>query len=208
MRAEQLGDGTPEIAVVGGIHGDEPCGVRAVERLIEEQPTVERPVKLIVANEPAVERGVRYVNADLNRAFPGDLDADAYERRLAARLAEELSGCVTLALHSTQSHAEPFAVIDTPNSVAREILTATGALPGDTVTHRLPTFRLHHPIPKRDGDEYEVFIENFTRVEAGETFAAVDGEPVTAEEPFYPVLVSPYGYRNVFGYVAEKVGVL
>lgn len=38
MRVAQLGEGDPEIAVVGGIHGDEPCGVHAVERLIEERP--------------------------------------------------------------------------------------------------------------------------------------------------------------------------
>lgn len=31
-----LGDGEPEIAVVGGIHGDEPCGVNAVETLLDE----------------------------------------------------------------------------------------------------------------------------------------------------------------------------
>jgi predicted deacylase len=256
MRVEQLGDGTPELAVVAGVHGDEPCGVRAVERLVDEQPAVQHPVKLVVANEAALERGVRYVNADLNRVFPADLADDAYERALATRLEAELADCVTLSLHSTQSHAEPFAVVEAVGdlarrvcprlsivavveaghvgegrlfasadlvevecglqgtetaaenayTLAREFLTAVGALPGDTVARDLPVFRLVRPIPKESGDEYEVFVENFEPVDAGETFAAVDGEPLVADEPFSPVLVSPRGYADVFGYAAEKVG--
>lgn len=112
MRVAQLGDGTPEVAVVGGVHGDEPSGVRAVERLLDERPAVERPVKLVVANEAAVERGLRFVDVDLNRSFPGDPDGPTHESRLAARLAEEVEDCTTLALHATRSHPEPFAVVD------------------------------------------------------------------------------------------------
>ena len=62
------------------------------------------------------------------------------------------------------------------------------------------------PIPKPAGTEYEVFVENFELVEAGTAFAAVDNEPLYAEEDFYPVLLSPYGYEDIFGYVAEDVG--
>jgi succinylglutamate desuccinylase len=112
MRVEQLGDGEPEVAVVGGIHGDEPCGVAAVRALADEPVAVDRPVKLVVANERAVECGQRYVDADLNRAFPGDRAAPEHERRLAADLAAELDGCTVLALHSTRSTADPFAVVD------------------------------------------------------------------------------------------------
>ena len=111
MRVEQLGDGEPEVAVVGGIHGDEPCGVRAIERLLEERPPVERPVTLVVANEAAIETGQRYLDEDLNRAFPGDPGARTHEGRLAAALTERLRGCVTLSLHSTQSTHRPFAVV-------------------------------------------------------------------------------------------------
>lgn len=111
MRVETLGDGEPEIAVVGGIHGDEPCGVTAVETLLDENPSVDRPVKVIIANERAFDQGVRYTDVDLNRVFPGDSDADAYERRLAAALLEELRDCRTLAFHSTQSTDRPFAIV-------------------------------------------------------------------------------------------------
>ncbi|WP_256390923.1 succinylglutamate desuccinylase/aspartoacylase domain-containing protein [Natronoarchaeum rubrum] len=112
MRVEQLGEGEPELAVVGGIHGDEPSGVDAVEHLIEASPPVEKSVLLVIANERAIEAGERYLDADLNRSFPGDPDSEAYEERLAHELSERLAGTTALAMHATQSHPEPFLVAD------------------------------------------------------------------------------------------------
>ena len=255
MTVVQLGTGTPEIAILGGVHGDEPCGVRAVERLLEEEPALKRPVKFVIANERALENGVRYIDEDLNRAFPGNPEADTHEGRLAATLQEELEHCLTFSMHSTQSHAEPFAIVNELSQTARDIcpqlpvtslvetgpyaegrlfseietievecglqgseaaaenadrltrafLTAVGALPGDTVRRELPVFELVDKIKKDAADHYEVFVENFERVEAGDPFAAADGTPQVANDPFYPVLMSPYGYRDVFGYTARKL---
>ena len=251
-------DSDPDVAIVGGIHGDEPCGVAAVEDLLESRPDVARPVKLVIASEEAVARGTRYVDTDLNRAFPGDPDGQSLESRLAYRLGEEVGDCVTLALHSTRSYGGMFALVDevddlardvcpglsvdalvetgapegrifesvpdtievecgyqgsaeaTENAkrVAREFLGATGVLPGAAADRRsdLPVFRLGDPVPKRAAETYEVFAENFEEVVAGEAFAAVDGEPVVADEHFHPVLMSAYGYEDVFGYTAERVG--
>ncbi|GAA0531952.1 succinylglutamate desuccinylase/aspartoacylase family protein [Halorubrum ejinorense] len=266
MEIHDLGDGDPEVAVVGGIHGDEPCGPRAVERLVDADLEVERPVRLIVANEAALAAGERYLDADLNRAFPGNPDGAAHEVRLAADLVDALDGCTTLAIHSTQSYAGPFAVVDSMDEVTRAVaphlpvdaviqtdaftegrliehphtleveaglqgsdaaadnaywlsrafLAATGAIsaPGaDDVLDAggredVAVFRLRERIPKPAADSYEVFAHNFERVAAGERFAAADGEPLLADEPFYPVLLSPNGYRDQFGYVADRVGTL
>ncbi|WP_117595010.1 succinylglutamate desuccinylase/aspartoacylase domain-containing protein [Haloprofundus halophilus] len=266
MRVHQLGEGTPEVAVVAGIHGDEPCGPLAVERLLAEEPTVERPVKLVVANEEALERGVRYLDDDLNRSFPGSADAESHERRLAYDLVTELRDCTVLALHSTQSTPRPFAVVDSVDAVARAVcphlpvdvlvetdgfaegrlidhahtvevecglqgsdeaaenaydlirgfLAATGVLPAPESADRLDAglsdevsvFRLADEIPKPPAGEYEVFATNFEAVEAGARFATYDGEELAAEVDFYPVLLSPYGYPDLFGYTAERVGTL
>lgn len=258
MRVAQLGSGTPEVAVVAGVHGDEPSGVRAVEQLLEERPSVERPVKLIVANERAIERGERYLEEDLNRAFPGNPNASTHEGQLAYRLTDELANCLTFSMHSTQSHAEPFAIVDGVGDVARQVvpqlpvsamvetgnfaegrlfstietievecglqgseqatqnahrllrafLTAVDVLAGDTVRTELPVYQLTDVIAKQRADTYEVFVENFVEVDAGATFAAADGTEQVADESFYPVLMSPYGYRDVFGYTAEKIDVL
>ena len=258
MRIEQLGDGEPEIAVVGGIHGDEPCGVRAVEHLLETEPEVDRPVKCIVANEEALAENVRYLDADLNRVFPGDPDSDAHEERLAAELLKELRGCTTLSMHSTQSYTGAFAVLAeetlavaesvcpyltidaavdssafvegrliehapvvevecgyqgsanaTEHAIAivEEFLGALGALTGgEPHDEGVPLYRLTHLVPKEAADSYGVPATNFERVAAGETYARVDGEELVASEPFYPVLMSPYGYEEEFGYAAELVG--
>ncbi|GAA0716140.1 hypothetical protein J2744_000843 [Halorubrum trapanicum] len=137
--------GSARVAIVGGIHGDEPAGVRIVERLAAELSPLDLPdgeatdgdaesegfVRLILANEPAIEAETRYTDADLNRAFPGDADSDEYERALAPRLAAELEGVdAVLALHTSHSAPPPFAIYsDLTESVRR---TVTG-LPVDHV---------------------------------------------------------------------------
>ena len=270
MRIHVLGDGTPEVAVVAAIHGDEPCGARAVERLVAEDPAVDRPVKLVVANEEALADGVRYLDEDLNRAFPGDPDADTHEGRLAYDLRRELRGCTTLALHSTQSYAEPFVLVNAVDAVTRGLVphlpvdavvetdkftngrliehahtieaecglqgsdaaadnaywltraflagsgsvAAPAAEEGEEAATALsgrdevPVFCLEEQIPKPEAEKYEVFVANFERVAEGDRFAAADGEPLVADKPFYPVLLSAYGYRSVFGYAADRVGTL
>ncbi|MWG36722.1 succinylglutamate desuccinylase/aspartoacylase domain-containing protein [Halomarina oriensis] len=259
MRIEQLGDGEPEIAILAAVHGDEPCGVHAVERLLADDPAVERPVKFVVANERALARGVRYTESDLNRVFPGSPDADSHEERLAHYLLNELRGLTTFSMHSTQSYDEPFAVVDEAGALADsicpylsvdavveatgftegrlveyadvvevecglqgtskaaenavtlayEFLAAVGALPSErTPAEEVPVFRLRKLVPKRTAEEYAVFAANFQRVAAGEPFAAIDGEKLVADEPFYPVLMSPYGYEEEFGYAGELSGQL
>lgn len=308
MRVEQLGEGDPEVAVVGGIHGDEPCGPRAIASLLAESPDVERPVKLIVANEEAIAGDRRYVEEDLNRAFPGDPDGDTHEARLAHDLLREIRDCTVFSLHSTQSYPRPFALVGEVDGFARslcpylsidavvetagfsegrliaypddvievecglqgteraaenarrlvsEFLVAAGVLSGDRepqtdrephldresplareshldseprpdresrlesesdIDHgphldheyrfdrEVPVFRLQWQIPKIVGREYEVFAHNFERVAAGDVYAAADGEEFVADEPFYPILMSPYGYEDVFGYAGELAG--
>jgi predicted deacylase len=257
MRVEQLGIGDPEIAIVGGIHGDEPCGPRAIEALIQANLSVNRPVKLIVVNEKAAAQNLRYLEEDLNRVFPGDPDAKTHEGRLAHRLLQEIRGCTVFSLHSTQSYAAAFALCDTVDTVARTVvpylsvdalvethgfsegrliehrdvievecglqgsdnaaengfilskqfLTAMGVLSGGQHPEQeIPVFRMGRAVPKQPGERYEVFARNFQRVRVGEGFAAADGQLLHAEESFYPILMSPYGYEDVFGYAGELVG--
>jgi len=71
MRIETLGEGDPEVAVVGGIHGDEPSGETIVERIEDRVADPNGTVQLVVANERALAAGVRYTEQDLNRSFPG-----------------------------------------------------------------------------------------------------------------------------------------
>jgi succinylglutamate desuccinylase len=263
MRTYTLGEGTPEVAVVGGVHGDEPCGVVAIERLVAADPPVERPVKLVVANEAALDRGVRFLDVDLNRAFDGEADAGPngpHEAALARLLADELRGLTALSLHSTRSHAEPFAVVgdttgrasdvvarlpvaaavdvgdrpegrpfaveatslvevecglqgtpeaaDNAERVVRAFLGATGVLPPAPEPRSLPVYRMGDPVPKPAAASYEVSVENFRRVEPGETYARADDRRFVADDPFVPVLFSADGYDGIFGYAGERAGAI
>lgn len=147
MRVETLGNGEPSVAVIGAIHGDEPCGARAIERFLSEGHTIERPVKLIVANEPALERGVRFVERDLNRSFSGDPDSEIAEVRLANALLDEIEGCLTLGFHSTVSTEDAFGTVADLDATKRAVFRAlpigavadfTGVVEGRSVN--LPGF--------------------------------------------------------------------
>jgi len=114
------GPGEPVAAVVGGIHGDEPSGVRAVRRLRDADLSLRRAVAFVVANPPAVRADERYLDADLNRSFPGDPDGNR-EERLAAQLCEVTGDLPTLSLHATHSQPEPFALVDRRQPAAVEL---------------------------------------------------------------------------------------
>jgi predicted deacylase len=106
--------GPAHVAIIGGLHGDEPAGEQIVRQLAERLPESdegEGSVQLIVANERALAAGARYTDTDLNRAFPGDSESDEYERALAPQLMEAVAGAdAVLALHTSHSAPPPFAI--------------------------------------------------------------------------------------------------
>jgi len=50
----------------------------------------------------------------------------------------------------------------------------------------------------------EFVADNFRRVEAGEVFATKNGSGRRADEAFYPVLMSTYGYEERIGFMAQR----
>ncbi|WP_172824931.1 succinylglutamate desuccinylase/aspartoacylase family protein [Halorientalis sp. IM1011] len=136
-----LGPGADaDVAIVGGIHGDEPSGVRAVRRVIESNPSFQRPVKLVIANPPAVASHRRYLDVDMNRVFPGDPASPDQERRLAAATLKEINDCsVVLSLHSTHSYDDPIALVSRSNP------------PVQGLAARLPVSHIVDPTPCFDG---------------------------------------------------------
>ncbi|WP_435155190.1 succinylglutamate desuccinylase [Haladaptatus sp. DFWS20] len=126
MRVEIAGDGTPELAAVACLHGNEICGKTAIERVLAENPDVERPVCFVIANEEAIAEHVRCIDEDLNRAFPGDPDGNTHESRLAAEMLPHVRDCAVLDLHSTRSHPKPFGLIAQLNERTKRLACATG----------------------------------------------------------------------------------
>jgi hypothetical protein len=186
--------GSARVAIVGGIHGDEPAGERIVRRLAEEldaegEGSGDGLVRLIVANEPALAAETRYTDTDLNRAFPGDADSDEYERALAPRLAAELEGMdAVLALHTSHSAPPPFAIYSDLTPSVRRSVTAmpvdyvvdAGGLRGTTLDSTVP-----HTVSievGRQGSEEAVAFGYEACLAFLRAHGAIDDEPATFGE--------------------------
>lgn len=115
-----FGPGDADVAVVGCVHGNEPAGVRAMHRILQSDPEFRDAVKFIVANPPAAVANRRYLDVDMNRVFPGDLNAEDRERRLAAQLVDATEGCRTVSIHTTHATPEPVAFVTGGNPGALE----------------------------------------------------------------------------------------
>lgn len=120
----------PLVVVVGGLHGNEPAGVRAAERVLEKlharSVSLGGEVVFLAGNRTALARGVRFVDRDLNRAWSreavearrrGAGEAETAEDREQAELLEVIdellrsaSGAVyVLDLHTTSGAGGAFS---------------------------------------------------------------------------------------------------
>jgi succinylglutamate desuccinylase len=145
---EQAG---PSLVILGGIHGNEPCGVYAVEKLLAMLTTGELvltrgALTLITANTDALKQNVRFLVVNLNRLFKDNSSVvDCAEIRRAEELKPLLSKAShVLDLHSTSQPSPPFIVCEEGDKSFAERLgvdwIVTGwaaldpALDGDTCT--------------------------------------------------------------------------
>jgi succinylglutamate desuccinylase len=123
----------PTLIILGGIHGNEPAGVLAAERVrlrIQKRRAVLRgEVVLLRGNTRALEQRVRYIDVDLNRQWTTEnVRSAASEKQEIPEVSElceqiELLTIVRetvsrargeiyfLDLHTTSAHGQPFATI-------------------------------------------------------------------------------------------------
>jgi len=143
----------PSLVLVAAIHGNEPAGVTAAERVLARLraagTTVRGEIAAFVGNARARARGVRYVEHDLNRAWTPsrmetvrggsvaggsseDLEQAELQREIEAVRARARGETILVDLHSTSGDGPPFLVVaDTPRSrelAAHFPLTAIVAL--------------------------------------------------------------------------------
>ena len=128
----EYGEGGRLMIVTGGLHGNEPAGVLALQRVLrrleERRPRARgRPVALS-GNHAALARNVRYVDRDMNRIWcPSEIgqrnlsdaardQSEESEQRvllaeIQARMAAARGPVVFLDLHSTSAPGAPFAIL-------------------------------------------------------------------------------------------------
>lgn len=103
------GRGEPVVGVIGCLHGNEKIGAEVIE-LIKDIPLKKGKLIPILANETAMKQNRRFIDADLNRCFPGNENGN-YEERLAASISESLIYCdYVIDIHSTTSDSESFVI--------------------------------------------------------------------------------------------------
>lgn len=93
----------PTAVVVGGIHGDEPSGIRAASEVATWSFGAGTVVVLPRANRPAIERGTRENDdGDLNRKFPPGSEPETKLARAIWSMVEAQNPDVVLDLHSSK----------------------------------------------------------------------------------------------------------
>jgi succinylglutamate desuccinylase len=98
--------------IIGGTHGDEPIGIRAIKKL-----SVGR-FDWLIGNPIALKNNKRFYQKDLNRSAPGDLQSNVYEvRRAAEIIARSKKYQYTIDLHGTKKNTGVFIIITNPKLV-------------------------------------------------------------------------------------------
>jgi succinylglutamate desuccinylase len=127
----------PEILVIGGTHGNEPSGVKAIIHLYELLKTnpsllVRGKVHFLLANPKAYLEGKRYIDYDLNRSFLSEFQ-NHREGRRANEIREYLDLLKLTAvidLHSVSASSAHLMVYNKNNRGAMEL--ASSISPIDT----------------------------------------------------------------------------
>ena len=116
----------PTLLIVGGIHGNEPAGVLAAERVLPQlqrrKVSLRGEIVLLKGNVRALERNVRYIDADLNRQWTAgllDRSSQLSERLEQDELLIAIGEAISRArgdvyfvdLHTTSASGKPFATV-------------------------------------------------------------------------------------------------
>lgn len=99
-----------ELLFIGGTHGNEPIGVRALNNLQSNFS-----FDWIIGSLPAFERNDRRFEGDLNRSAPGDIASDQYAKRRAAEIVELSKDYqFVIDIHGTPTPSGIFIIITNP----------------------------------------------------------------------------------------------
>ncbi|GAB2886631.1 M14 family metallopeptidase [Paralcaligenes ginsengisoli] len=113
----------PSLLVLGAVHGNETCGTRAIQRVLDELQSGELAITrgrlslLPVTNPMAYHRGAREGERNLNRNLRRCADPQDFEDRVADALCPLLEAHeVLLDLHSFHTAGQPFVMLGPRNN--------------------------------------------------------------------------------------------
>ena len=161
----------PTLIFIGGIHGNEPSGVIALQQVFEELSQLKPPIKGRIygfaGNLSALSQGVRYVQKDLNRIWKSERIAEinngkyvpeneCIEEQEQRQLYEILKSSYNekdkvyiFDLHTTSSESQPFTTI------------------GDTLRNRILAIKFPIPIVLGIEEQLEGTLLSYVNSELG-----------------------------------------
>ncbi len=113
----------PVVTIMGGVHGNEPCGVDAINMLKDSLKIKNGKVHLIFGNPRAIENNVREMELNLNRSFRddknmSDFEKGTYEYARSRKIMPYLDESdVLLDIHSTSAKGTPPFIICSEKSM-------------------------------------------------------------------------------------------
>lgn len=109
----------PNVVILGGVHGNEVCGIRAL-KTIQSWPIVRGTLRVVLANPRASALGVRYTESNLNRQFyESGAVRDSYEYGRRQMLEPILCQAdILLDLHASNTPGSPPFVICEENGLS------------------------------------------------------------------------------------------
>ncbi|MDX1602516.1 MAG: succinylglutamate desuccinylase/aspartoacylase family protein [Salinimicrobium sediminis] len=125
------GNEGPLLFVTAGVHGNEPSGVKALEKVFAElektKPEIKGRIVGVMGNKSALQKGQRYIDEDLNRTWTEDNvnnhDPETQEQREMHEIIEVLeqfpeddySKRYFLDCHTTSSDSYPYISVQDVN---------------------------------------------------------------------------------------------
>lgn len=108
----------PTITIMGGVHGNEPSGIRIVQNLMDKYEQINQgTLHLILANPLAISSNQRCVETNMNRAFIEEFQPQTQEETRAQELLPLLKSTdILIDIHNTlRPNTQPFVICESPD---------------------------------------------------------------------------------------------
>lgn len=116
-----------KILFIAATHGNEQASVDVMRKIEKDLPKAQFGYDWIIGNPVAYKLNKRFVEKDLNRSAPGNIDSKIYEVKRAAEIIELSKNYdAVIDLHWTASHCEIVTIIPNPTEQNIELAKSVG----------------------------------------------------------------------------------
>ena len=138
----ETGNEGPLLFISAGIHGNEPSGVIAVQKVFkileEEKPEISGTIIGVYGNRAALEKKVRYIDEDLNRTWT---EKNVNSKKMDTSEKEEMFDIIkTFEKHRSAVHTSYFLDCHTTSSDSLPYISVQEVGNNDAWAHRFPVY--------------------------------------------------------------------